>query len=303
MLALGIIFGLLAAATQSFAYVFSRAYTHDRPHGFMRLLVFSHIMQGLVCLPLLPLLWPGDLPPASQWFGWIVAQAVFYLAAQACLFAALKYTQASRISPLLGIKIAMLAAMTVLWLGDSLTATQWAAVGMAVTAAFVLNYVGGSLPFLAMLAVLGACLGYSHSDFSIRLSIEKMQPVGPLHAAVFSMAGAYVLCGLLALPLLPWYGSRRVEPWRAATPYAATWLGAMVLLYICFATAGLVLGNIVQSSRGLMSIGLGALLAAKGLVHLEDKLPPIVLWRRVGAAALMTAAVALFVIGGEPWAD
>ena len=70
----------------------------------------------------------------------------------------------------------------------------------------------------------------------------------------------------------------------------------MAGLYICFGLIGVVFGNIVQSTRGLFSIVIGASLAHAGWHGLETQVDRRTLTRRLLAAALMTAAIALYVI-------
>ncbi len=298
MVLLGIALGLLAATSQSVSYLFSRLYCLGPGASLRRLLVISHVIQGAVSLPLVVLAWPADVGPVRLWIVPVLATAGFYLVGQTCLLIALRYTTASRVAPLLGLKVVTVALLTVVVLGDHVSVGQWLAVGLAVMGAFVLNHTGGSLPPPALAAIAGACLGYTGSDFHIRVTLEAMPDVPPVHASFFAMAATYLICGLAAMPLLPWYGSRQFRQWTAATPYALSWLTAMGFLFACFALAGLVLGNIVQSLRGLISIALAGMLASYGLVHLEAKLTRRVYWRRFAAAVLMTAAVALFVLAG-----
>ena len=295
---LGVLLGLGAATAQSLSYLFSRRFTSAQGGGRRRLLVLSLVMQGALCAPAVWLVWPAQLPPVSQWWRPVVGEGVFFMMAQVCLFTALRDTEASRVAPLLGLKIVIVALLTVVALGDAIAPLQWTGVVLAVVGAFVLNYTGGALPWRAVAAVLGACVGYSLSDFSIRLVIESMAPVPPVRAAVFGMTLVYVGLGVLMLPLLVRFGAREMTPWRDALPYAVAWLAGMALLHGCFALAGIVLGGIVQSTRGLISIGLGAVLAWYGLVHLEQRVTRGVFWRRLTAAALMSTAVALYVIGG-----
>ena len=90
------------------------------------------------------------------------------------------------------------------------------------------------------------------------------------------------------------------EGWlRWAAPYAAVWFVAMAALYACFALCGIVLGNIVQNTRGLLSIALGWLVARAGRTDREERVSRAVLARRVAAAALLLAAVALYALGGR----
>jgi len=297
---LGVALGLGAATCQSLAYLFSRRFTTG-VGGRRELLALSFVIQGAVCAPLVPMLWPSALPAMAQWIAPLLAKTGFFVIAQVCLFTALRHTEASRVAPMMALKIVIVAALTVLVLGDEITLVQWLAVVLAVAGAFVLNYTGGAVPQRAVLGVVGACAAYSGSDFSIRLMIDAMAPVPRLHAGMFGLVVAYTLLGLFTLPLLGRLGTKRIgawHAWRAAAPFALTWLGAMALLYGAFATAGIVLGGIAQSMRGVISVGLGALLSWQGLVHLEQRVTRGVLLRRLAAAVMMSLALALYAVSG-----
>ncbi|MBN1670360.1 MAG: hypothetical protein JXR37_04975 [Kiritimatiellae bacterium] len=71
----------------------------------------------------------------------------------------------------------------------------------------------------------------------------------------------------------------------------------MVLLFATFGTIGVVYGNIVQSMRGLISVVLGAAVAALGWRAVEQRVGREVVLRRLAAAALMCGAIALFKLG------
>jgi drug/metabolite transporter (DMT)-like permease len=297
---LGVALGLLTALGHSLGYLAARWYTQDRGGSTVRLLVLAHVMMGLGSAAVLPWLWPDALGFDPRWTGPLLGIIGFWLVAQSCLFVSLKHTDASRVAPLLGLKVALLALIAV-GLGDRLGAWQWAGVGLAVASAWVLNGVGGRLPLKVTALVVVACAGYAVSDTFIVVTIEEVrEQTGDrsiLGIPIWSAATAYTVIGVLAAALLPKFGSRDPKAWRDALPYAVSWVFTMVCLYATFAMLGAVLGAILQSTRGLISIGLGVLLAAWGHHHLEQKHGAAVVWRRVGAAALMTAAVALYVLG------
>ena len=69
----------------------------------------------------------------------------------------------------------------------------------------------------------------------------------------------------------------------------------MVALYACFGFVGAVFGNVLFSTRGIMAVVLGALLAHLGWHDLEEKVDRVTLLRRLTAAVLMTAAIAAYV--------
>jgi hypothetical protein len=151
--------------------------------------------------------------------------------------------------------------------------------------------------------VLVGCLFFALSDLGIVGLIDAFAqpctsccpPIGRLHAGALAMAVTYVVCGVAALPLLPRAAPQGLRDWIPATQYAAAWLGGMVALYACFGTVGVVLGNILQSTRGIMAVVAGALLAHLGWHDLEEQVDRPTLLRRLAAAALMTAAIALSV--------
>ena len=60
---------------------------------------------------------------------------------------------------------------------------------------------------------------------------------------------------------------------------------------------GPLLGNILQSTRGLISILLGSLFAYLGHFHIESEISRREFFGRLGAGVLMTAAVSLYVLG------
>jgi hypothetical protein len=124
-------------------------------------------------------------------------------------------------------------------------------------------------------------------------------PLGRIHAGFLAMLVTYAVCGgaaLCGLVLSPSLRRSTRADWIAGARYAATWLLGMAGLYICFGIVGVVFGNIVQSTRGLFSIVIGASLAHAGWHGLETHVDRRTLIRRLFAAALMTAAIALYVI-------
>lgn len=296
MLITGIILGLFAAVLQSLSYLPSRWYVLRRPKSLAQLLAISHVLQGAVSLPLLWFFWPADMPHVSVYWKPIVAESLFYFVGQAGLFTALRYTDASRVSPLLGVKVVILAILSSVLLGQMLTPVQWFAVVLAVSAAFVLNHSGGSIPWRAGVGLLMAWAGYSQSDFFIRVYIDQMAPMAPIKASLIGMYMSYLLCGLVGVAMLPWYGSRNWRDWRDAAPFAYTWFIAMLCFYGALAAAGLVLAAILQSTRSLWSLVIGAILAHHGYHALEQHVAKGVLIRRAVGAMMMVIAITLYVM-------
>jgi len=301
---LGVLYGFAAALGQSLSYFCTRLFVIRRAQGVVRLLVLGHLLMGAASALLLPLVWPERTPPVGAFFWPLMGAAWCYLLGQAGFFFALRHIDASRASPMLGLKIVILAAITVLVLGRPLSPLKWAGVFLSVAAAFVLNYSGRSLSWRVLGGVLLACVMYSLSDLSIRVLVDAVRfpdgssaGLGLVRASLVSVFMTYVLCGLVSLPLLIWAGPKALEDLKYAAPFAASWLGAMVFLFACFGSLGVVFGNIIQSTRGLMTVLIGARIAAFGMVHLEGRTTRPIMLRRLGAAAMMSIAIGLFVVG------
>lgn len=298
---IGIVLGLLTALGHSLTYLATRWFTQDRGRPTTQLLVLGHVMMGVVSGLALPWLWLDGVGLEARWLWPYAALVFFFVVAQSCLLTSLKFADASRVAPLISLKVAVLAVITVV-MGARILPIQWLAVVLAVGAAFVLNGVGGRMPWKATGLVVLACVSYALADTMILKVIQEGQAISGdrsvLGGPLWCVGVVYAGTGVLALVLLPVWGSRDCGAWRDALPYTGLWLATMSTLYATFASVGLVFGAILQSTRGLMSIGLGVLLAHAGWQHLEKKHGASVVGRRLAAAALMTAAVALYVIAG-----
>jgi drug/metabolite transporter (DMT)-like permease len=307
MLVLGIILGLVAAVAQSASYVFSRMFVIRRGQAVLRLMVLGHLIMGIASAALLPFFWSpaakaAVLAPDILWP--LLGSAGFYMLGQACIFLALRHSDASRISPMLGLKIAILGVIYTLfcqtpWLRGSpaLVPMQWVAIVISVGAAFVLNTSAARLPARLLLAVLAGCLMYCLSDISIYKLVSGLKGVGRLDSTMLTVCLTYAACGVVALFGLPFIRRKHGwGDWLYALPFSASWFGAMIALYTCFGLINVVFGNVIQSTRGLISVLVGAQLAGFGMVHLEQVTPRSVFVRKLLAAAMMTAAITIFAI-------
>lgn len=315
---LGILLGLGSALGSSLAYLASRRFTvrhagqeQEQPQwrGPLRLMVTAHLYLAVACgVGYLFMMPRGSAAQPADWQWAIVtsiAVALFYLAGNTLLFFALRRSEASRIAPLLGIKIVLLALVTHFILGQALVTQQWIAVALATVAALMLGSSGGRLPWRVALLSIGACAGYVGSDTFIGEMWPAWLPAAVtedaanesqrIRASMTGMALVYVWCGLIATVLLPLAKPWQKRHWTGSAPYAGFWLCAMVCLFSTFALVGLVLGNILQATRGLMSILIGVAVVKLGHHHIESHASLKVVIQRCLAAALMVGAIALYV--------
>lgn len=291
----GIIFGLAAALMQSVSYLFSAAFIAKHQTSSLRHLILVHITIGLISLAALPLLWH---PAANQLFDYapaLFAAAATYMFGQFSLYQAIRLSAASRVSPLLGVKILILAFIGSLFLSEEYSFLQWGAVGLCVCGAAWLSASGGKINVRALGWVIAACLGYAGSDLSIVVLMKHFSELPLIDAAMISVSLSFLLCGIASMFF--WPQAKSFSLLKASAPAAISWILAMVFLFACFAEIGVVFGGIVQSSRGLISIFLAIIVGYAGL-HFADPVPEKrVLLQRIGAAAIMVISIALFSLG------
>ncbi len=299
MIFFGILIGLAGAVSQSFAYLVSRHFVAvSGGRSARKLLVVGHVWMGLISLILLPFVW---LPPRVDLLHALIANfavAFFYFIGQAGFFWTVKQLPASRVAPLLGLKIVFLGVFSVLFFAKDLTVLQWTAIGLAAMAAVFLSRAGEILTWRVVLGLCYTCTCFAMSDLSIPPAMEAFAEHPGAREAALSVCLAYLFCGLI---VLPWIWQMRLTDrvlWWRGLPFAITWYLGMLCLFACIGLVQVILAAILQSSRGLISIGLGRLVARRDLTHLETHQEPGVVFRQVAAALLMFIAVVIYVWSG-----
>ncbi|GAA0789503.1 EamA family transporter [Marinobacterium sediminicola] len=293
----GIILGLMAASLQALSYLFSARFGLRYQASPVTLLVLMHVWIGAVALLAFPFLWHPQILGSTKWLLPLGVMTFSYLLAQLALFQSLRHAESSRVSPLLGLKIMVLAFLGSVWQGEHYSVLQWGAVALCALGGIWLSRSGGSIPWQASGWIGLACVGYALSDLSVVYLVRAFDQLELLHAAVLSVAMSYLLCGLGCLLWWPRLTQRHLI--LQSTPVALSWLLAMVCLFTCFALLGAVFGGIVQSGRGLISILLGLLVVRLGWSAGEQSSDPRVLIQRLLAAGLMLVAIVLFALGGN----
>ena len=298
---LGITLSLIAAVGQALGFLLSRQYVVNHKRSALSLLVVSHLWIGLACLIILPLFWNDNANHPSTYLIPTIGSAASYCIGQFFMFTALRWADASRVSPLLGLKIATVAVITTITLKTQISPYQWVAVAIAAAAAYMLNRTGGKLPPKVVIAMILTCISYSFADVFIVKSFEALGPPEQLittadrfNAIALAFCLYYITCAAFCLALLPWHGSKSKTHWTASLNYSFVWIVSTFALFSSIALAGPILANIGLATRGLFSIILGALIAKLGHHHLEQHTTLPILVRRAIAAILMIAAIALY---------
>lgn len=297
----GIAAGVVTAILSACAFL-SSTWALKRTPGLTPsgLMTDAGLLMGVIAIGLLGWHWNAELFTNGFWrrLPVLAGSSAFFCLGQTLVFAAQRKVEASRVVPLLGLKLPILALISVCFLNEHLGIWQGIAIALAVLAAFVLNNAGKAIPFSAIGFVLGGCLSYSFSDICLtRLTarlgrdLGESQAVAALHCTGLS----YLLIGIVAALLLCIYSKPLT---RAAMlhciPFSVFWIACIVALTFCFARVGTVFGIILQNTRGIFAILLTPLCIWLGCTALESKLTYGLFWRRFAAALMVLAAVALY---------
>lgn len=235
----------------------------------------------------------GTIPDSSLWWQ-PPAGATLFFAGQVFSLLALNTGDVSVATPVMGLKIPLVALLTTVVIGNPIGARLWTAAGLSSAAIALLNIdrghpharVGRTIILAALGAASFACFDVLIQKWSSAWGTGRILPIVMVTAAVYS----------IPLRLL----SPRLAKARVNPASGGGWLMAGAA---CFAVQGMMFitsvsiwrqatsANVLYSSRGLWSV-----LAVWGVGHWfsnrEQHLGARVLvWRFVGAVLLMSAIV------------
>lgn len=287
----GIISGLVAAIIQPVAYLFSRAYL-VRGGTALSLTVYSQVIMGLLSGLILLAFLPA-LPFSVEILKCSTFSVLTIFIAQVCYFFAVRTLEASRLSTMLGLKIIFLVLLNMAFWGQTINAWQWLAVLLSVGSAFVMNHSGLRLNLRVIALVLFCCLFLAASDIADFRLFSAIPGDNALHRGVLATAYCYGELGLLSLPALL-FVKFDWRKFRSAIPYSLAWLSAMLVFFLCLGLLGTVFTSIIQSARGLISVLMGAAVAALGYAQVESRSSNRVWLGRLAAALMVMSAVLIF---------
>jgi drug/metabolite transporter (DMT)-like permease len=259
--------------------------------GTWRIAWACNLTTAILFLPLVLL---GGVLPQWQQFSQPAIVALLFVLGQVFTFHSLQVGDVSVATPVLGIKIILVALFTTALLGESLTSSLWAAALLSSIAIVLLNLTQGSHRRVGFTIILASSAAASYALFDVL--VQQWSPAWG--------AGRFlpVTMGFVALFSVP---MRALAQSRGSTSDSRFWvLGGA----ICFAVQAIMFvstialsgeataANVLYSSRGLWSV-LAVWLVGHWFSSGEQRVGSRVFaWRLCGAALLMTAIV-IAVIG------
>ena len=185
--------------------------------------------------------------------------------------------------------------LSIIMLREHFSLWQYVAIVLAALAAMLMNWSKGKLDFNGMGFLLVALVGYAFSDMGIQLVVAYLQCSDPISGGLSGYVLTYGTMGLAALLLMK---PMKVD-WKmvaVALPQGICWTVSMWGLYVCFGLIGAAFGNVIQASRGVVSLVLGIVLSYFAINGLEQKQGAAVWVRKAIAALLMFGAIVLYAL-------
>ncbi len=288
---IGILCGISAALFQASSYFFSRRFLLECRSSTTLLFGVSHVQMGVAAVVLLTLVLDRPLPPFPTYAWQLAGTSGFYLVGQWLIFIALKHSNSSVVAPLLGLKIPLLGLISATMLGVGVPPLAWLAIGMCTAAAIMVSPPRGLPAMRTLTIILLACLGYCGSDIFIPRLVSRIDTASD-NPVLLGVALTYIVCGLAGLIVSLKHralANRRVQ--KYALPYSFCWFTGMCFLFAAFANIGVIFGNMLQSTRGLISVLIGITLTKAGFSRLEQPASSGLLIIRLAGALLMTAGI------------
>lgn len=238
----------------------------------------------------------GTIPPSSLWWQPPLAATMFF-AGQVFSLLALNTGDVSVATPVLGVKILLVALLSTVLIGDPIGARLWTAAALSSAAIALLNIdAGGSHSRVGRTIVLAALGAASYACFDVLIQkwspawgAGRILPIVMVSAAVYSIPLRYLSRDVDRL-------SRSYTPWLAAGAacFAAQGLMFITTISIYRQATG---ANVLYSSRGLWSV-IAVWAVGHWFTNREQHLGARVLvWRLAGAILLMAAIVMVLLDG------
>ena len=243
-------------------------------------------------------LWPmgGQIPSWSLWWQPAIV-AVAFIAGQAFVFLAYHRGDVSVATPVLGVKIIMVALFTTVLIGEKLSWQLWLGAVLSTLAVVLLNRTdrspkSGKVGMTVMLS-LGCAVSFALFD-------ALVQKWGPAWGAGRFLPVMMLMVAVLSLAAHPFFSKGRLALFGKGGPWLWTGTGLIALQSTIFVGAIVVYknaapANVVFSSRGLWTVLL-IWLGGHWFHSSEQHMGAAVLRSRLIGAVIMMSAIALVML-------
>lgn len=295
---IGISCGVLAACFFAISYLVSGHALRKFKVTSLQLLALSSFWQGLIAFSILYFIWEPLVKPTDTILAlWVTFLG--YVFAQFLFFWTLRFISASRIAPLMGVKIIMVFIIALILFEETFTTKKGLAILAIVFSAYCIQQSTTPVSIKGLLGILASITCFGISDTGVKLltiSLQETQHVAPgILGAVLATCMGFMVSSLLLLPKFKIKDSSKGYN-KFAFIHAISWMLAIMFLFISIDRSGVVTGIILQALRGPISIILAVVAARFGLAHLEEKQSKTAYLKQFIASLSMIASIAWFVV-------
>jgi drug/metabolite transporter (DMT)-like permease len=269
-----ILVGLSSGFAHSIYSAFSKALLRNRIKEPFLLFLYISVIQALVT-PLLWLFIRPQLPPPAGWMPLLVS-CVTCVAAYLFLYMALHYGDASSVMPIMGSKVIFAGLLAIPMLHEKHNWQVYIAAVLVAISIAILSYSpskSGSSKFpLKPIFLMTICsIIFGFTDIYIKRALVYLDSYN------FMIYYNYIV-GALSLCVIPYILKKRVPLILKGMDlrlsfYSAVSLVTATLLFVILLnmSSGVVIPNILQSTRGIFIVLISAVLTHRGSTILETQ--------------------------------
>ena len=269
-----LVVGLSAGFSHSIYSAFSKALLKNRIKEPFLLFLYINIVQAL----LTPLLWLFITPQFPSPTGWtpLLISCVTCVAAYLFLYTALHRGDASSVMPIMGSKVIFAGLLAIPMLGEKHHWQVYIAVVLVALSIAILSYSpsksGGSKFPLKPIVLMTACsIIFGCTDIYIKRALSYVDSFNFMICYNFFV-------GVLSLSVIPYIRKKKVSLILKGMDlqlsiYSAVALVAATLLFVILLEmgSGVVIPNILMSTRGIFIVLISAVLTHRGSTILETQ--------------------------------
>lgn len=249
---LGIFLGFLGAVAQALNYAVTKDCQEKSRLQGLKLLVAEHL--AMFALTLFPFVFFGHYRYFGyEVFWYVVAIVAPYLMAQYAINKAIALSDASIVSPLMTVKVPILALISLFLLDRGFTPIQYVAIVMIIALGWYYSSLSGRIRLRPLFFIAVGCACFCFSDLAMTALTHFVPSASRFEQIAAGITYEYVASGLLALPGIV-YCRVKVKDVLATKWIAVLWLLSMVGIVGCFNLTGVVEGNIIQTLRSVIGV-------------------------------------------------
>ena len=284
--------GLSSGLAHSIYSAFSKALLKNRIKEPFLLFLYVSVFQALVT----PLLWIFIKPQLPSPGGWtpLFISCVTCVAAYLFLYSALHCGDVSSVMPIMGSKVIFAGLLAIPLLQEKHHWQVYIAAVLVAVAIAILSYSpsksgSGLFPVKPIVLMTGCSVIFGFTDIFIKRSLVYLDSFN------FMIYYNFIV-GVLSLCVIPYIKKKKVSLALKGMDlrfsfYSAVSLVSATLLFVVMLkmSSGVVIPNILQSTRGIFIVLISAVLAHRGSTVLETQSKKVYMLRLVASVLIIVS--------------